>query len=100
MEDLHRKLGNSGCDLVTIYRCLAQFEKIGVARRVEFGDGIARYEFRDSDDHHHHIICRNCHAVEDLDACLIEPLERSVKKKGFSEISHSLEFYGLCRQCA
>ena len=100
MEELHRRVRNTGCDLVTIYRCLTQFEKIGIARRVEFGDGIARYELREQDDHHHHIICRKCHSVEDLEACLIEPLDRSVKKKGFTEISHSLEFYGLCLKCA
>lgn len=44
-EEIHRRLGGSRCDLVTVYRCLATMEEVGVVRRCDFGDGVLRSEF-------------------------------------------------------
>ena len=99
MEELHRRIKKGPCDLVTVYRCLATLAKVGLVRRCDFGDGNSRYEFSGSGHHHHHIICNACQHVEVLDACLIEDLERLVRDKGYLEISHSLEFFGVCSDC-
>jgi Fur family transcriptional regulator, ferric uptake regulator len=87
------------CDLVTVYRCLANFEKIGLVRRCDFGDGSCRYELDVEDHHHHHIICKECRKVELLDICLIDGLERLVREKGYHNVTHALEFFGVCSAC-
>ena len=95
------KAGQVGCDLATIYRILGSFEKIGILRRCEFGDGNARFELSGEDNHHHHhVICRVCRKVEGLENCELPELNRFAETTGFTEISHSLEFFGLCPSCA
>lgn len=82
----------------TLYREMAFLQKQGIAAEVEFGDGKKRYEILNN--HHHHIICINCHKIVDI------PMEKDfskesqmVKKMGFNLISHSLEFFGVCQNC-
>ena len=99
MEELHRKLEKNTCDLATVYRSLMAFEEAGVIKRCEFGDGSSRFEFNEEGEHHHHVVCRKCHKVESLDLCIVEEIERFLEKKGYTEISHSLEFFGVCDRC-
>lgn len=67
-EELHTRISMSPaagpCDLVTIYRCLAKFEALGLISRCDFGDGVTRYELCSKNHHHHHIICRMCKRAE------------------------------------
>ena len=58
-----------------------------------------RYEFNHGDHHHHHLICRICQKVETLDLCVVDALERLVKQRGYAEITHQLEFFGICPDC-
>ncbi len=84
----------------TVYRELAFLEKQTIVRTIDFGDGTKRYEIA-GDHHHHHLICTKCQKVEDVE------LERDVdeegthlgKQKNFKVTGHSLEFFGLCRNC-
>lgn len=87
-------------DLVTLYRCMATFEKVGLVRRCDFGDGVARYEYQEGEDHHHHhVICKKCRRMESLEHCKLPKLEGQVRKLGFTKISHQLEFFGICSEC-
>ena len=99
-EELHRKIGGAGCDVVTVYRSLQAMEEIGVVRRCDFGDGTYRYEFNDGEHHHHHIICRVCRSVETLDVCVADGLERMARQKGYQKVTHTLEIFGVCPKCA
>jgi Fur family transcriptional regulator, ferric uptake regulator len=99
-EELHKKLGGKGCDVVTVYRSLQAMEEIGVVRRCDFGDGTYRYEFNHGDHHHHHIICRTCRSVETLDVCVADSLERIARQKGYENVTHTLEIFGVCAACA
>ena len=98
-DEIHRRVGGEVCDLVTVYRCLAAMEEIGLVRRCDFGDGSYRYEVSVGGEHHHHIICRTCHGVETLDRCMAEDLERLARKMGYVAVSHTLEVFGVCRSC-
>ena len=98
-EELHGRLENGGCDLVTVYRVIAAFEELNLVRRCDFGDGAYRYEFNTGDGHHHHIICRKCNSVEVLDRCVVESLERLARKKGYANVTHTLEIFGTCVKC-
>src|SRR5687768_13487012 len=53
-EELHSRLGEGECDLVTVYRTLTSMEEIQLVRRCDFGDGTYRYEINHADHHHHH----------------------------------------------
>ncbi len=103
-EDLHRELNDEhasgSCDLVTVYRSLATFNDLNILDRVDFGDGVVRYEFRQpGGSHHHHFICKQCHKIEPLHVCEVESLESALAKKGYRELSHRLELFGLCPEC-
>ncbi|MGZ3652545.1 MAG: Fur family transcriptional regulator [Bdellovibrionota bacterium] len=99
-KDLHQALQRRELDAVTTYRSLAAFEEAGIVRRCDFGDGIARFEFHDVHHHHHHVVCVDCGKVEMLDDCELKPLEDKVKELGYSNVRHTLEFRGLCKNCS
>jgi Fur family ferric uptake transcriptional regulator len=98
-EELHARLEGGLCDLVTVYRCLAALEEVGLARRCDFGDGSYRYEFDSGEHHHHHVICRHCRSVKTLDLCVADSLERMVRQMGYADVNHTLEIFGVCPKC-
>ena len=80
--------------LVTLYRTLALMTEIGLARRLDLGDG-ARYEL--AEDHHHHLICESCGDISEFEPC---PLDGDrLRGLDFEVRSHSLEVYGRCSGC-
>jgi Fur family ferric uptake transcriptional regulator len=100
-EEIHKIITKKICDLATVYRCLASLEEASLLRRVEFGDDSSRYELAEADEsHHHHLICRECKRVEIIDDPGLEEVDRFAEKRGFSNVSHSLEFFGTCPDCA
>jgi Fur family ferric uptake transcriptional regulator len=98
-EELHQRLSDGMCDLVTVYRCLAAMEEISLVRRCDFGDGSYRYEYNAGEHHHHHVICRGCRKVETLELCVADGLERIVRQMGYSNVDHTLEIFGICPKC-
>jgi Fur family ferric uptake transcriptional regulator len=98
----HRALKQS-----SVYRNLAALEQAGVVRRVVTDQGFGRYELtEDLTGHHHHLVCSNCRAVEDVDFAptfevrLESELRELADRTGFSAVSHRLDLIGLCRRCA
>ncbi len=98
-EEIHGRIEHGICDLVTVYRCLSAMEEINLVRRCDFGDGVYRYEFNTGEHHHHHIVCRFCHSVKTLDFCVADGLERMARQMGYSNVSHTLEIFGVCEAC-
>ena len=98
-EELHGRLDEKTCDLVTVYRSLTSMEEINLVRRCDFGDGSYRYEFNLGEHHHHHIICRACHSVDTLDFCVADGLERMARQMGYANVTHTLEIFGICPRC-
>ena len=88
-----------GMDRVTVYRGLQTFEEIGLVSRCEFGDGVSRYEFIHEGHHHHHVVCRKCKKSENIEECIPTQLIKAVQKMGYADVSHSLEFFGVCEKC-
>lgn len=89
------------------YRNLAVLERAGVVHRIVTSDEFARYELaEDLTGHHHHLICIECGAVEDVPAPA--GLERSVhnaaeeiaRSTGFRTEHHRIDLLGRCKQCA
>jgi Fur family ferric uptake transcriptional regulator len=100
IEELAHKIEGTPCDLATIYRNMDAFEQLRIVQQCDFGDGMARFELIGADEeHHHHIICRKCRKLELIDLCFVRELEKLVRERGYTQVSHSLEFYGICADC-
>ncbi len=88
-------------DKVTIYRILEKLKEKGIIRHVDFQHGHAHYELNNDD--HHHIICKVCGKIEELETCFLQDTMKQVIKKSalFAKLtSHSMEFFGVCGVCA
>jgi len=86
----------------TVYRELTFLVAGKIITPVSVDDAQKRYEL--VEEHHHHLVCQNCRRIEEVDFPEIEKLlstieKKLVKKKSFSKILHSLEFFGLCSKC-
>lgn len=99
--DLRQKLGQQGivAHKTTLYRQLEKLSQAGLIEITRFFDGVTRYERKKK--HHHHVICKSCERVEDVetDTHLQEEEKRIAKRTGYYNITHALEFYGVCQAC-
>lgn len=86
-------------DPATVFRIVSLFTKRRLTRQIHLNEGKFRYEPFAKEDHHH-LICDICGSIEDISDCSIDMLEKEIrKKKKFLVKNHSLEFFGICRQC-
>lgn len=100
IEPLHHEMADESCDLVTVYRCLAAFEKVGIVRRSFRHNGTSLYELQHaSRPMHYHIACKECGALEPVDYFPIEGVERVLRDRGYTELTHLVEFFGVCPAC-
>lgn len=98
-RDLHEAV-DGDCDLVTVYRCLSELERLELVMRHEFGDGNTHFEYQDGHTgHRHYVICRKCHRKEPIDVCPADWVEQTVRDKGYRNVSHAIEFFGVCPLC-
>jgi Fur family transcriptional regulator, ferric uptake regulator len=107
IEQIHDKLHSNACDLVTVYRCLAAFEDIGLVRRSFFHNGTSLYHLSDRADTTYHVVSKHNHTITPLDADTsarlaetLQAVEAELKAKGFSEVGHLLEFFGEAPESA
>lgn len=98
-EELRQLAGFRPTDLVTVYRNLEAFEIAGFLQRLLMENGTQLFEMITPGDHYHHLICRECHCVERIEYCLAEELTRHARRRGFNEIAHTLEIFGVCPSC-
>ncbi|HTY88394.1 MAG TPA: Fur family transcriptional regulator [Candidatus Acidoferrum sp.] len=90
------------CDLATIYRAMHLLEEMGMVKRFDFGDGAARFELvgEGDDGHHHHLVCTRCAEVVEIAECFPGEIERRIAAaNGFKNVTHKLEFFGVCPEC-
>lgn len=102
IEQLHDEVGAENCDLVTVYRCMAAFEEIGLVRRAFFHNGTALYEMNVGQPPRYHVVCKATNRVEELDATMVEELRRAIdaveeklRNRGYIEVGHIVEFFGI-----
>lgn len=85
-------------DPSSVFRALTHLEDAGALRRVELGDGRARYEA--AGDHHEHVRCERCGAVGEVPGCAVREVVPRVKDAtGFEITGHQLLFSGICPRC-
>ena len=82
-----------------VYDVLAALTRAGLTRRIEPAGSPARYETRVGDNHHH-VVCRMCGAVSDIDGVLGEPpCVLPAESSGYVIDEAEVTFWGLCPTC-
>jgi Fe2+ or Zn2+ uptake regulation protein len=88
-------------NLATTYRSLDLLGRLGIVRRLTYGDG--RSVFCANPEPHYHGTCLRCGAVIDLPrgdvGRILEREQGTLTDGAFSVVSHRLEFHGYCDGC-
>lgn len=90
-------------DTVTVYRTLEALQAAGLVERTDLQHGHAHYELMHGRPHHHHVVCRTCGLIEDIEIPHPKNPEKEAERatKKFAEIdAYALEFFGTCTSCA
>src|SRR5689334_24067217 len=101
-QELHAMLRDRGdaIGLTTVYRtlqALADADEIDVMRPPG-GEHLYR---RCSRTHHHHLVCRSCGRAVEVEGPAVETwADKVADKHGFVDVSHTLEIFGTCPDCA
>lgn len=82
-----------------VYDNLNALVAAGIARRIEPAYSAALYELRVGDNHHH-LVCRSCGSVQDVDCVVGEaPCLHAESTRGFKVDEAEVTFWGLCSLC-
>ncbi|MGI5164446.1 Fur family transcriptional regulator [Spirillospora sp. CA-253888] len=83
-----------------VYDSLHVLTAAGLVRRIQPSGFVARYESRVGDNHHH-IVCRSCGAIADVDCAVGEaPCLTASDDRGFSIDEAEVVYWGLCPDCS
>ncbi|MEV0032535.1 Fur family transcriptional regulator [Nocardia sp. NPDC050793] len=83
-----------------VYDVLRALTAAGLIRRIQPMGSVARYETRVGDNHHH-LVCRSCGAIVDVDCSIGEaPCLTASDDNGFVLDEAEVIYWGLCPRCA
>lgn len=88
--------------LATVYRTLELLSELEIVDKINFGDGVSRYDLRKEgvNHFHHHLVCMECGSVEEIIEDLLIDVEKIVEDRWqFQVKDHRLTFHGICRRC-
>ncbi len=87
-----------------VYDVLAALTSAGLVRRIQPSGSVARYEARVGDNHHH-VVCRGCGAISDIDCqvgdapCMTPSDADGVLLEGFQLDEAEVIYWGRCSDC-
>ena len=83
-----------------VYDVLRALTAAGLVRRIQPSGSVARYESRVGDNHHH-VVCRSCGVVADVDCAVGEtPCLIASDDRGFLIDEAEVIYWGVCSDCA
>ena len=83
-----------------VYDVLNALTTVGLIRRIQPLGSVARYEARVGDNHHH-LVCRSCGTVADVDCAVGEaPCLTPSDDRGFTLSEAEVIYWGLCADCS
>ena len=83
-----------------VYDVLRALTAAGLVRRIEPAGSVARYEARVGDNHHH-VVCRSCGAIADVDCAVGQaPCLVASHDQGFAIDEAEVLYWGLCSACS
>ena len=84
----------------SVYDALGALMDAGIVRRIEPAGSAARYETRVGDNHHH-LVCRGCAAIVDVDCAVgAAPCLTAADAAGYTVDEAEVTFWGTCPTCA
>lgn len=89
--------------LSTVYRHLQALAEDGSADVIHNPDGETTYRFcgDTTSGHHHHLVCRSCGRAEEVAGRAVERwADEIAAKHGYTDVDHTIEVFGICRDCA
>ena len=101
-EDIYLALRQNGSHVsrATVYRTMDILVKYGYARKMEIGDGRARYESKIDSPHHDHLICTSCGEIIEFLNQEVENLQNKIAKiYHFKLQRHVHQLFGICKKC-
>ena len=97
-EHVHREA--AGIGRATVYRTLQWMVGAGIARKVDFGDGRARFEPSFRHPRHFHLVCTTCHRSSEFLSSDVEALmEEIAAARDFSPTQSVVQIVGTCEEC-
>jgi Fur family ferric uptake transcriptional regulator len=82
-----------------VYDSLHTLTAAGLVRRIQPSGSVARYESR-VDDNHHHVVCRSCGAIADVDCAVGHtPCLTASDDHGFTVDEAEVVYWGTCPEC-
>jgi Fe2+ or Zn2+ uptake regulation protein len=82
-----------------VYDVLRALTSAGLLRRIEPQGSVARYETR-TGDNHHHVICRSCGTIADVDCAVGDaPCLTASNDQGFVIDEAEVVYWGVCPAC-
>ena len=102
--DTHSIVGHVRAELPvsqqTVYDVLQALTDAGLVRRIQPPGSVARYESRVGDNHHH-VVCRSCGAIADVDCAVgSAPCLVAADDHGFVIDEAEVVYWGLCPDCS
>jgi Fur family ferric uptake transcriptional regulator len=101
-QEVHELLRRRGSTvgLTTVYRALQILAESGEVDVLRTADGETAYRSC-STGHHHHLVCRSCGRTVEVDGPAVERWATKVAAdNGFTDVSHTVEIFGVCTDCA
>ncbi|MEN9692427.1 MAG: hypothetical protein RLZZ330_71 [Actinomycetota bacterium] len=101
-QEIHSILKNTGSTigLSTVYRTVTTLTSSNEVDVMLREDGEALYRLCSS-AHHHHLVCRICGTTKEIQADFVEAWADDISNAhGFSDINHTVEIVGTCKECA
>ena len=101
-EEIYLSLRKDGINAsrATVYRTIDVLVKNKLVRKLDLGDGKARYENKMDSSHHDHLICVQCGKIEEfMDDKIESRQDEIVKRFGFKMIRHIHQLFVLCDKC-
>ena len=86
--------------LQAVYDVLRALTDAGLVRRIQPSGSVARYEARVGDNHHH-VVCRSCGAISDVDCAVgYTPCLTAADDAGYQIDEAEVIYWGRCSECA
>jgi Fur family transcriptional regulator, stress-responsive regulator len=83
-----------------VYGILGALSDTGLVQRIQPRGSVARYEAR-TGDNHHHVVCRSCGAIDDVDCAVGEaPCLTASDDAGYTIDEAEVIYWGRCPTCS
>ncbi|MDZ5661331.1 transcriptional repressor [Nocardioides sp. zg-1308] len=93
------RLEEPGVSHQAVYDVLGVLSESGLVRRIQPAGSPARYELRVGDNHHH-VVCRSCGVVADVDCAVgVRPCLHAADTHGFVVDEAEVTYWGTCPAC-